>query len=168
MEDFFYTILVIAWIAYGIYSSVKKNKPVAPPKSTPYSQTNSNENPLEAVFQSLFQENARPQEAPIPYAYAEDEIDEAVLDSVPMEEQPHNFEEESLIDTVAIQEEPILDTYSGTDQADFSIYSENDGDINMIADSAIKGEDMEQPIYKISFNLRQAVIAQAILERPYK
>ena len=174
MGDSIYTILIIAWVVYGIYSSIKKNKAKAnaavaspPPQSKP--------NAVESVFESLFQEQSSA--APVashPYAAddfeeedLEEDFDPESVESYQDQEEVYEYEESDYLDTVPkATVESEIDTYSGTDNAVPSILFEEEMD--EIQKSAIDSNEEEGNTDSEEFDLRQAVIAQAVLDRPYE
>ena len=164
MDDLIYTLLFIGWIVYGIYSAVKKNKAKA--NSVPASQVTSTENKstVETVFENLFQEkNQYYDKVDSPY-YASDVVEESE-DSIDYQDEIEEYEELDYLDTIPEPTvESKIDTYSGTDNAKSSLVPEEEMD--EIQKSALDYD--EKSTDKSSFDLRQAIVAQAILERPYE
>jgi len=164
MEDFFYILLVIGWIAYGIYSATKKNKPKSnspTQASTPAAQE---KDPIESVFETFFQGSSpAPIESPVPYSIEDD------YQEVERYEELDYVEEESYLDVVPeTQVQSKIDTYEGSDNIEQAIQIIDDEDSDMISKSAIGVINTEQKELSFSFDLRQAVIAKAILDRPYQ
>ena len=173
MDDLIYTLLFIGWIAYGIYSAVKKNKAkanaaVAPP---PQSQPTA----IESVFESLFQEQSSV--APVvslPYAadnFKEDDFEEDFdpesVESYQDQEEVYEYEEADYLDTIPkVNAESEIDTYSGTDNVQSSLVLEEEMD--EIQKSAIDSNEEGGNTNSYDFDLRQAVIAQDVLDRPYE
>lgn len=174
MGDSIYTILVVAWVVYGIYSAVKKNKAkanaaVAPPPSQ------SKPTAIESIFESLFQDKSSA--APVasrPYAADdfeeedfEEDFDPESVESYQDQEEVHEYEEADYLDTVPeANVESKIDTYSGTDNIVSSFIQEEERD--EIQKTAIDNNDEGGNTNSFEFDLRQAVIAQAVLERPYE
>lgn len=163
MDDLIYGLLVIAWIVYGIYSSAKKNKAKANSASAPETTNTQSKNTIETVFESLFQE--KPQKyAEIDSPYYESESVDPTIDSSGYQNEVNDYEEADYLDTVpeAIVESKI-DTYSGSDNEESSFVPEEEMD--EIQKSAIGSSENDN---SYDFDLQQAIIAQAILERPHE
>jgi hypothetical protein len=165
MEDIIYTLLVIAWVGYGIYSAAKKRKAKenSPAAAAPV-QSQSKET-IESIFESLFQ--GSPSISPVtPHPYSQEEYVEEITDSNPdnYTDEAEKYEEIDYLDTVPeANTESKIDPYSGTNNAEASILL--DEEMDDIQKSAIEsGENANS----YDFDLRQAVIAQAVLERPYE
>ncbi len=170
MDDLIYILLFIGWIAYGIFSAVKKNKAKA--NSTSASQVTSTESKssVETVLESLFQENSQNySEVNSPY-YKTAPVDASEeTDNYEDEyEEYGEYEEPDYLDTVPeATVESEIDTYSGTDNVESSLVLEEEMDEIQL--SAIKGDGLSnEDDDLIDFDLRQAVIAQTVLERPYE
>jgi hypothetical protein len=164
MEDVIYTLLVIAWVGYGIYSAAKKRKAKenSPAAASPV-QSQSKET-IESVFESLFQGN--PSTSPLTPPYSQEEYVEEIIDSDPdnYTDNAEEYEEVDYLDTVPEAKlESEIDTYSGTDNVEASVLL--DEEMDEIQKSAIESSEKTN---SYDFDLRQAVIAQAVLERPYE
>jgi len=159
MDDIIYTLLVFGWIAFGIYKGIKKNKTTSArtsPEINPDSNHNSGKkaSPLSAIFSEVFD-------------LANDEHDEIEL--------PYQT-----VETPKTPEKPVysenhlkvnrLDSYSGSDaissvfeeeksSEDSSYESDEISDFQHETGPNIEGE--------MTIDLRQAIIHQVILERPY-
>lgn len=171
MDDLIYTLLIIGWIAYGIFSAVKKNKAKANSSSASQATSTGEKSAVETVFESLFQENTQTySEVNSPY-YKSAPVDVSEEPDY-QEEYDENsefdeYEEPDYLDTVPeVKLESEIDTYSGTDNVESSIIIEED--LDEIQKSAIDGEDEGGNANSFDFDLRQAVIAQAVLERPHE
>ena len=159
MDDLLYTILVIGWIAYGIYKAVKKNKSNAI-KTSPEINTDSNPgsdkkaSPLSAIFSEVFDlPNEEHDEIGHPYQSAE---------SPKTPEKPVYSENHLKVDR--------LDSYSGSDSISSVFEHKNQPNAfshnaNEISDYQHGASDDEQEEREV--DLRQAIIHQVILERPY-
>lgn len=164
MDDLIYTLLFIGWIAYGIYSAIKKNKAKAQTASVSQARSEENKNKVETVLDSLFQEVSQNNaQVNTPY-YASNKPEESEEYSDYLEEQ-EEYEALDYLDTVPEKDvESKIDTYSGTDNAQSSFAPKEETDELRKAAKNNENEDREAD----AFDLRQAVIAQAILERPYQ
>jgi len=160
MDDLLYTLFVIAWIAYGIYKGVKKNNQ---PKKNPVSQPEPieetpkkpiSESRIQSIFDEVFDISAVENDE-IGHPYAEEKV-EKTPQKTPIYE---NYVENE-----------VLDSYKGSDNIS-SVFKENSDEnngvdeSNKIFDNQVEEEnDKEQ---NTVFDLRQAIIHQVILERPY-
>ena len=161
MDELIYTLLFIGWIAYGIFSAVKKNKAKANSSSATQAPSEA-KSKVESVFESLFQENSQnysevnspyyksaPVDASEEPAHYEDEYNEY-----------EEYEEPDYLDTVPEKSTVSkIDTYSGTDSAVSSLLVDQEED-------ELEGDELADE--KDDFDLRQAIIAQAVLDRPYE
>lgn len=159
MDDLLYTLLVFGWIAYGIYKAVKKNKGNAT-KTSPEINTDSNPSsdrkasPLSAIFSEVFD-------------LPKDEHDEIVhpYQTVEAPKTPEKpvYSENHL-------KEDRLDSYSGSDAISSVFEHENQSDDSFYESDEISeyqhetGSDIHE---ERIVDLRQAIIHQVILERPY-
>lgn len=164
MEDLFYILLIIAWVAYGIYSAAKKNSakninPSQTPSATPSAQA---KDPVESILESLFQGTSpAPVPDPIPYS-----IENDYEEMEQIEEEA--YVEEEYLDVVPEPEyQSQVDTFSNTDNVEPAIKLVSDDD-DFIGRSAISEKNIDDDSRAASFDLRSAVIAKAILDRPYK
>jgi len=159
MEDILYTLLAFGWIAYGIYRGIQKNKKSTPEKQVvepkiEKEQKQQRTSALGAVFGELFD---------LPH----DEHDKTghpyqneILEKSPKSKPVSEF----------YLEEEGLDSYSGSDSVS-SVFKEkpvqNTDRItaNKDVDSQYEeeGNDEEDEV----LDLRQAIIHQVILDRPY-
>ncbi len=165
MDDLIYGLLVVAWVVYGIYSASKKNKAKLSGQSAP--STPQPKTIVENVFESLFQESSQSY-SEINSPYYKTDIVEASIDSDSSTDNVEEYEENDYLDIVPeAQKESEIDTYSGTDNVIQSIVIEDEND--EIKKSAIESYSLDDKKTTESiFDLRQGIIAQAILERPYK
>lgn len=159
MDDLLYTLLVIGWIAYGIYKGVKKNKSKATkialeidPDLNPSSDKKAS--PLSAIFSEVFD-------------LAHDEHDEISHPYQPVEapktpEKPVYSENHLKVNR--------LDSYSGSDAISSIFEDENQPDNSFYESDEISEyqHEADTDIHEESVvDLRQAIIHQVILERPY-
>lgn len=160
MDDLLYTVFIIAWIAYGIYKGVKNNKtpkknsiPVADnfqeqEKSSKVSST------FESVFNQVF-DLSDPENDKINHLFEKEQVKK--------EPQSHSVYENYL-------KNDVLDSYKRTD-AETSVFEHNYNDVeeaeesDKIYDNQLEEEGSDEK--NTVFDLRQAVIHQVILERPY-
>lgn len=173
MDDFIYTLLIFAWIAYGVYSAVKKNKAKnAPPRPTQASAPRPAEN-IEDVLKTFFDSNST-QEAQHPY-YSNAPKEEPLEIVEDFEENSYEDIPVSELDVVPPKEAtleeimPDLDTYSGSDNVELATVDSSEEDEDSIEKTAITDaveESSENE--KVRFDLRQAIVAQVLLERPYQ
>jgi len=160
MEDILYTLLAFGWIAYGIYKGIQKNKKTSSQNQVRNQsaqepvQESKKASALDAVFGELFD-----------------------LPKVENDEMRHPYQEKVLKKNPKSQtvseihlEEQRLDSYSGSD----SVSSVFEGDLqedsgriiaNKEVDSQYEEEGDEHE--ENAIDLRQAVIHQIILDRPY-
>lgn len=160
MDDFLYTLFVIAWIAYGIYKGVKKSKPADKRSKSDLSRSNQEKSSkkLNTTFESVFSEVfdiplAEDDKMSHPYAFDHSEK---------IQEKQPVYENYATND--------VLDSYKGSDNVSSVFEVENSDDTedensNKIFDNQMEEEGVkdEKPI----FDLRQAIIHQVILERKY-
>lgn len=168
MDDLIYTLLVIGWIAYGIFSAVKKNKAKAKNSSATQAPVQ-DKSTVETVFESLFQENTQTySEVNSPYYESGVEEENTDSESDYYTDEAEEYEETDYLDTVPEKStESKIDTYSGTDNIDSSFHSDEEED--EIKQSAITGDGLSGENEDLAdFDLRQGIIAQAVLDRPYK
>jgi hypothetical protein len=166
MSDSIYTLLIIAWVVFGIYKAVNKNKNKAQ-SGAPQAKA-SNQKPFESILEDLLQGNQSNNQNPYYKADFED-----------IEEELDPRETEEVVEMEMVNQEAEqkskLDTYSGSDN--FSpVTQEVETETNV--DTKDKGEDVVEAKNEaidenavkddINFDLRQAIISQIILERPYK
>ena len=161
MEDYIYTLLVIGWIVFGIVKAAnkKKNK-LSENSENSYSIDRNDQKPSEKtsvvseVLSNIFANDI----------LKEDEISHPynshVSDNV--QEKEENPWKEEL--------EPALDSYTGSDNITsvFAVQNEENvmtANIDEAVDSQSEEEDDE--LSSEPFDLRQAIIHQVILERPY-
>ena len=159
MDDLLYTLLVFGWIAYGIYKGIKKNKSSSK-KSSPQINPNlkpssdKKASPLSAIFNEVF------------------DLPNEEYDKI---EHPYQTEE-----TPKTPEKPVysenharenrLDSYSGSD-AISSVFKNK----NHLEEFVEESDEITDYQYEESdgihdestFDLRQAIIHQVILDRPY-
>lgn len=164
MEDLFYILLIIAWVAYGIYSAAKKNsaKNINPSQTTSATPSAQAKDPVESILESLFQGTSpAPVPDPIPYSIENDyEEMEQIEEEV--------YVEEEYLDVVPEPEyQSQIDIYSNADNVEPAITLFSDDD-DFIGRSAISEKNIDDDSRATSFDLRAAVIAKAILDRPYK
>jgi len=160
MEDIIYTLLVIGWIVYGVVKANSKNKkkPAIAKETLNYSYSEENiENkpsPVSELLNGIFNpEILKEDENTHPYTK---EFDVKDLDD---EEKPigNDFEKK-------------LDSYSGSDHIT-SVFTDNNSEKEDLyyADESVEyqSENKEESRGNKEFNLREAIIHQVILERPY-
>ena len=160
MDEIIYGLLIVAWVAYGIYSSAKKSKAKADNKAAANPVASPTTTAVESIFESLFQTEASTD--PLrPHPYVQNEYFEEATDN-----QIDEYEESDYLDVVPeIKTESEIDTYAGTDNVQPAIVLDEDDEIK---NSAIDNIDHNtKTSEEFTFNLRQGIIAQAILERPY-
>lgn len=160
MDDLLYTLFVVAWIAYGIYKGVKKDnksKKRVVPQPEPiqnFPKKSKVESRIESIFDEVFDISAdRNDEMSHPYA---DEYPEK------------STQKASVYENYA--EKEVLDSYKGSDNITSVFEDDNEGDLDVdksdnIFDNQMEGDDDEK--INTVFDLRQAIIHQVILERPY-
>lgn len=159
MDDLLYTLLVLGWIAFGIYKGIKKNKIVAA-KISPEINTDSNPNtvkkasPLSAIFSEVFDlSKDEHDEMDHPYQSAE---------APKTPEKPVYSENHLKVDR--------LDSYSGSDAISSVFEEENTENESSYESSEITDYQHEEGVdirEERVIDLRQAIIHQVILERPY-
>ena len=165
MDDIIYTLLIVAWVAYGIFSAVKKNKAkgeIPTAQAKPQSKDT-----VESLLESLFEVSSpNPLVTHHPYSPIE-----YVDENQPIEEE--EYRESDYLDVLPeMSTESKIDTYSGTDNIQPAIVDDDvdeELEYDEIKNSAIDNatlEDDESVLF--TFDLRQAVISQVILERPYQ
>ncbi|MCD6091590.1 MAG: hypothetical protein J7J72_08830 [Bacteroidales bacterium] len=169
MDDIIYGLLIIAWIGYGIYSATKKNKAKAESQKTSRPSTTPSANLIGSVFGSLFQEESpNPLSNINPYSTTEDTDENTTIDvSEHYQKETEDYEELDYLDVIPNPVvESKIDTYSGTDNVQQSIAVEEKDEIKKYA---IGNNNLGSEITdSTAFDLCQSIIAQAILERPYK
>lgn len=172
MDDLIYTLLILGWVGYGIYSAVNKNKAKETQRSTPRPKAPQSQSSIESLFETFFQESS-PNPLSASHPYSAPETDEEILDSIPSGPDNYldNYEEYDEADNLDIIPEPVLeskiDTYAGTDNVQASTITSEEND--KIKGSAIDNLHPDSIKTKsFVFDLRQAVISQVLLERPYK
>ena len=159
MEDWLYTLMIIAWVGYGIYKGVTKNKkkpsqnqaqrsPQLAPEKSKVSST------IDGILSEFFslpeQENDK-----IPHPYTVEKEEKIVANP--------NIYENYLKDEA-------LDSYSGTDRITSVFEDEQQDEImdpETNKDFDYQSEEGNSLGEHTVFDLRQAVIHQVILERPY-
>ena len=159
MEDLLYTLLVVGWIAFGIYKGIQKNKKGSPQKKVMASANLEQKkvqktSALEAVFGELFDLPQEKYDKMSTHYELED-----------MEESPKS----KPVSEIHLEKE-ALDSYSGTDSISsvFKDSASNDAHrivANKDVDSQYEEEGIEDEDQVV--DLRQAIIHQVILDRPY-
>lgn len=161
MEDYIYTLLVIGWIVFGIVKAAnkKKNK-LSENSENSYSSDRNDQKSYEKtslvneVLSNIF-DNEILKEDEISHPYNSHVSDNAQkIEENTWEEVP----------------KPALDTYTGSDHITSVFATQNKEivmaeNINEAIDS--QSEEEEGELSSESFDLRQAIIHQVILERPY-
>lgn len=159
MEDWLYTLLVFGWIAFGIYKGIKKNKPSsAKTKPDIYSDSDTSSDkkasPLSAIFNEVFDlSNGEHDEIAHPYQ---------AVETPKTPEKPVYSENHLNVNR--------LDSYSGTDSFSSVFEAEKSKEELSFESDEISdfqhetGDDIES---EEALDLRQAIIHQVILERPY-
>ena len=159
MDDLLYTLLVFGWIAFGIYKGIKKNKATTA-KTSPINDQDLNPSsdkkasPLSAIFSEVFD-------------LSNDEHDEI--------DHPYQA-----VETPKTPEKPVysenhlnvnrLDSYSGSDAVSSVFEDENQSEESFYESDEISDYQHETASDKHEeqvIDLRQAIIHQVILERPY-
>lgn len=159
MEDILYTLLAIGWIAYGIYRGIQKNKKSSPKKQVvePYIQEEEKQeksSALKAVFGELFD---LPQDE-------HDKMKQAYQEEILGKNPKSTPVSEIHLETEA------LDSYSGTDSISSVFNDQKPSDTGrIIANKDVDSQYEEDGIddNEEGFDLRQAIIHQVILDRPY-
>ncbi|NOR86399.1 MAG: hypothetical protein GQ527_02195 [Bacteroidales bacterium] len=157
MEDIIYTLLVIGWIVYGVIkaSSKKRKKehavdaPISPQKENDDLSSRVNE-----LFGDVFQ-LPQEKESEILHPYAVENV-----------ENTYEIDEE----VEEIEVEKKLDSYSGSDNVSSVFVGETEpAAVPPLTDESVgdQSEDRDNDPELESIDLRQAVIHQVILERPY-
>lgn len=159
MEDWLYTLLVFGWIAFGIYKGIKKNK-TTPAKTSPEinpdldTSSDKKASPLSAIFNEVFDlANEEHDEIAHPYQ---------AVETPKTPEKPAYSENHLKVNR--------LDSYSGTD-AFSSVFEakKSDEESSFESDeiSDFQHETGSEIDDEVTVDLRQAIIHQVILERPY-
>lgn len=160
MDDLLYTLFIVAWIAYGIYKGVKKNNqpkknaiPVKERTDEPQKETKV-ESAIESIFGEVFDLPSAKSDK-ISHPYFEETV-EKQSENVPLYENYAGNE--------------VLDSYKGSDNVTSVFEDESNApdimeDSNKIFDNQM--EEVDSPEKNTVFDLRQAVIHQVILQRPY-
>ncbi len=159
MSDSIYTVLIIAWVVYGIYKAINKNQ--GQNKAKPQASA-STEAPLESLLENLLQGNQSNNQNPYYKADFENRKEEI---------RPSEVEEEVEEEFSNQEFEQIskLDTYSGSDNASQvtqAVEDKVEGETSQTDTTNLREEKTLEN--DVNFDLRQAVIAQIILERPYQ
>ncbi|MGB4204829.1 MAG: hypothetical protein WBJ84_04330 [Bacteroidales bacterium] len=147
MDDYIYIILFIGWIAYSIFMAAQKKKQEqlkkqSAPLPPPIPETTIDESPQRSVFEEIFKDfyDEDPEEVIVPEPFM-----------VKVERKPPDISynpdsDFDIKETTYTTEESILQKPSGLNEG-YAIESKNK-----------RKED---------FDLRKAVIYNAILQRPY-
>jgi len=160
MEDIIYTLLVIGWIVYGVVKANSKNKkkPVLAKESLDHSYSEENSenepSPISELLNGIFN----------PEILKEDK-------------NTHPYTKEFEVKDLDDEEKPIendlkkkLDSYSGSDHIT-SVFTDNNSEKEDLyyADESVEyqSENKDEGSGSQEFNLREAIIHQVILERPY-
>ena len=160
MDDLLYTLFIVAWIAYGIYKGVKKNDK-AKNKTIPAQERHvktQNESKVGKAFESIFDEVfdlSSSENDKISHPYTNEKV----------EKEP---EKAPIYENYAGKE--VLDSYKGTDHISSVFEDDSEGlderkKSNKIFDTQAEVDDDNEK--NTVFDLRQAVIHQIILQRPY-
>jgi hypothetical protein len=160
MDDLLYTVFIIAWIAYGIYKGVRKSN--TPPKKTiPLSDESNDQekrNKVSSTFESIFNEVFDLPESgndKISHPYGEEQAQKEPKTQPVYENYLGN---------------DVLDSYKGSDSVT-SVFEHNsyedidEEESDKIFDNQVEEETSDEK--NTVFDLRQAIIHQVILERPY-
>ena len=169
MDNIIYIILLLAWVAFGVYKASKKN--AAKNASSNNEPMPSSFKTLDRLFESLFPglaDQNTPQNHPYHYDLEEednsDDFNEDEVENNSMEEKyRHVF-------TAAVPDEDLandLDTYSGSDNVEQAVIIKEVERLDDIQKSSIGNEDAEDEV-PFEFDLRHAVISKTILDRPYQ
>ena len=159
MDDLLYTFFVIAWIAYGIYKAVKKNKPQREkPISVQSASEVKNESKISSTIESIFDEV---------FDLSDSKNDKT---DHPYERNIASKSAERADSYANHLGEDLLDSYKGSDNVN-SVFRKHE-EPSAITDSIDKSFDNQSEEEGVEdkntlFDLRQAVIHQVILERPY-
>jgi len=159
MEDAIYTLLVLAWIVYGVIKATsKKKKADTAKRPLAYSNSNKHENTEASSINELLGNIFSPE------TEKDDEMQHAYSGKL-----DHNYSnKEGKYKKNQVKEN--LDSYSGTDNLT-SVFAHNNEASTPYEnqDEAIDSQytAQEETHYAEVLDLRQAVIHQVILERPY-
>jgi len=159
MEDSIYALLVIGWIVFGVIKAVSKNKNNKPKTNhhRPTDATNTQQNqksPTEDFLNTLFSSYMTKEgENEHPYTSS---IDDVVV--------------EKAINPMNITTGEKLDSYQGSDNINSVFKHKNE--ISQRASNSDEefdnqSSDNDDSQSQTEFNLREAIIHQVILERPY-
>ena len=169
MEDLIYIIIGVLWLVFTFYTASKKKKQKQQEQANPSqsSQKPPGKNILEELFgkTELFEEKAKPVH---PYSSTEVVFDDFESESFENSDSV-TFEDEyedkgiSSIETVGNK------YYSEADKVSFQelVKQAQSHRISETDSMDFHIEDHKDKIIKKDFNLRKALIYQAILERPY-
>ena len=159
MEDAIYTLLVLAWIVYGVIkASSKKKKADSAKRPLAFSNSNQNKNaevsPINELLSNIFSpemekddEKQHPYSEELGFVYSENE-----------EKLQKNQVKEN------------LDSYSGSDNLTSVFTHENEASSqheNQDEEIDSQHTALEENHPEEALDLRQAIIHQVILERPY-
>jgi hypothetical protein len=159
MEDAIYTLLVLAWIVYGVIKASSKKKKADSAKRQPvHSNSNQNKNPEASPINELLSNIFSPE------LEKDDEIQH------PFSEELDFIYSENKEKSHKKQVKEKLDSYSGSDNLTSVFTHENEAfplhenqDEGIDSQHTAHGEDHSEE----ALDLRQAIIHQVILERPY-
>lgn len=159
MEDLIYGLLVFAWVAYGIYKGLnsKKNSQKKPlPQNHQFSHSDNTQKApdLEAIFNQLF-DIPKAQHAKTSHPYEAEVVKKTPRK--PVQSEKH-------------AKPTSLDSYTGSDYAASSLKHVETvpnglGETYEAID--YQYDYVEEQNHESEVDLRQAVIHQAILSRPY-
>ncbi len=159
MEDIIYTLLVIGWIVFGVVKASSKKKKTSSNKGSTESVGSRNTQKEESLpINELLSNSFSPQ------MIKEDEIEH------PYTEKFDIITPEKEEKVVKFEAHEKLDSYSGSDHVT-SVFAQESTHaafaINKDESVDNQSTDDEENSNSEEFNLRQAIIHQVILERPY-
>ena len=159
MEDAIYTILVLAWIVYGVVKATsKKKKADSAKRPLAYSNSNDQKNPETSSINELLGNIFSPE------MEKDDKIQQAYI-----EELDHSYSQNEEKQQKK-QTKENLDSYSGSDNLT-SVFTHKNEALSRpeIQYEAIDNQstDHQEEHSVEAVDLRQAIIHQVILERPY-
>lgn len=148
MDDFIYVLLFIGWIAYSIFSAIQKNKQKelrkkSSPEPYPASEESVPENPARKVLEEIFGEDHF-------------EESEETFEPEPVYEEVERRPTVQMRDEIDQNRSRMILTHFSTDKT----WDKPDA-----GEQPVEAETLVSQ--KEKFDLRNAVIYAAILQRPY-
>ncbi len=169
MEDLIYIIIGLLWLVFTFYTSSKKRKQKQQEKTRPSqtSQESQEQNILEELFgkTEIYKQKADPLH---PYSDNELIYESSEFESVDSEDSV-TFEDEYENKGISSVETVGNRYYSDADKTSYQelVKRAQSHRIDNIETEDLYNEEPDDNIIKKDFNIRKAVIYQAILERPY-